>query len=117
MIESDVTLLPAEVAADPSLSLAVRAACNHSVVTGDEGFWGAFLAGGQVTVPPPERSDAEGFGWLRLTIPAGRRPALDRRQMMLNCPAHTARWRHFVIMRRSFSAGRVGRFWTAVTAD
>ncbi|XP_043234781.1 galactoside alpha-(1,2)-fucosyltransferase 1-like [Amphibalanus amphitrite] len=67
MIESDVTLLPAEVAADPSLSLAVRAACNHSVVTGDEGFWGAFLAGGQVTVPPPERSDAEGFGWLRLT--------------------------------------------------
>ena len=60
----DVVRVDAAVERDPALSLAVRAACHHSILTGDEGFWGAYLAGGNMIAPPPEKSDAEGFGWL-----------------------------------------------------
>ena len=64
LLSDDVVRMEPGVAQDPALSLAVCAACNHSIVTGDEGFWGAYLAGGNMTVPQPETSDAQGFGWL-----------------------------------------------------
>ncbi|KAF0302590.1 Galactoside 2-alpha-L-fucosyltransferase 1 [Amphibalanus amphitrite] len=49
---TDIVLAGDGVQTRPGADLALLAACNHSVVThGTFGFWGAFLAGGEVVAP------------------------------------------------------------------
>lgn len=48
----------------PELDLAVLAACNHSIMTlGTFGFWGSYLAGGEVLYPNISWSEPYPMGY------------------------------------------------------